>query len=495
MTCSKTKAINITPVILCGGSGSRLWPVSRKALPKQFIKLVSERSMLQDTVLWVSKDEGFEVPVIVSNKAFQFHISDQMREIDIEPSTVILEPHSRNTAAAIALAALELSEKDPDACMLVLPSDHVLGNKQAFLDSVKAAREAALAGLLVTFGMRAYKPETGYGYIRRGEPLDHIEGCFHVAGFIEKPDMETAKRFLCEGGRLWNSGMFMFMARRYLDELRTYNPRLLLTCITALKNSERNGAFVMPNAAIFATAENISIDYAVMEKTEAAAMVAASFRWSDVGSWSSLADLGEGDIDGNVAKGDVLLEDCKGTFVRSYGRLVAAIGLEDHVIIETSDAVLVMPKSRVQDVKKVVDRLRLSKRDEADAHTKVHRPWGTYEGIHLGDKHQVKHIVVSPGGKLSSQYHHHRAEHWIIVSGTAEVTVGDETRIMSENESVFIPIGDVHRLHNPTDKPMHLIEVQYGDYLGEDDIVRLDDVYGRATAQDKDSPHNSMAAE
>ena len=494
MARAKMKAADIQPVILCGGSGSRLWPVSRKALPKQFIRLVSDKTMLQDTALWVSEAEGFRAPMIVSNAAFRFHVADQMREIGIEPSAVILEPHSRNTTAAIALAALELSEENPDACMLVLPSDHVLGDKQAFLDTVRAAHKAALGGLLVTFGMHADRPETGYGYIRRGKPLIHGDNCFLVDHFVEKPDLETAERFLDKGGYHWNSGMFMFTARRYLDELRAHKPAILSTCLKALGKGERDGAFVLPDAEIFATAENISIDYAVMERTEAAAMVAASFGWSDVGSWSSLADLGEEDANGNVTEGDVLLEGCKGTFVRSSGRLVAAVGLEDQVIIETGDAVLVAPKDRVQDVRKVVERLRASKREEADTHAKVYRPWGTYESIHLGDKHRVKHIVVSPGGKLSSQYHHHRAEHWIIVSGSAEVTVGDSTWMMSENESLFIPVGEVHRLHNPGSEPMHLIEVQYGDYLGEDDIVRLDDIYGRLSPQDKEAPRHAMAA-
>ena len=497
MAHSKKNASNIQPVILCGGSGSRLWPVSRKALPKQFIKLVSDRTMFQDTALWVCEAEGYRAPLIVSNEAFRFHVADQMREIGVEPSAVILEPHSRNTAAAIALAALVLSEKDPDACMLVMPSDHVLGGKQAFLDTVRAARKAALDGLLVTFGMHADKPETGYGYIRRGKPLARADGCFHVECFVEKPDMESAKRFLADGNYFWNSGMFMFTARRYLDELRTHNSLLLAACVNALRNKERNGAFVLLDADVFAKAENISIDYAVMEITDAAAMVAASFGWSDVGSWSSLADMGEEDADSNVVEGNVLLEGCKGTFVRSSGRLVAAVGLENQVIIETGDAVLVAPKDRVQDVKKVVERLRASKRKEADTRAKVHRPWGTYEGIHLGDKHQVKHIVVSPGGKLSSQYHHHRAEHWIVVSGSAEVTVDETTWMLSENESAFIPVGEVHRLHNPTDVPMHLIEVQYGDYLGEDDIVRLDDVYGRVPEQapEHKAPHHTVAAE
>ncbi len=482
MAGSNYQDFNIHPVILCGGSGSRLWPVSRKALPKQFIKLVSDRTMLQDTVLWVPREEGFRAPVVVSNQAFQFHIADQMKEIGVEPSAVILEPHSRNTAAAIALAALEVSRKDPDACMLVMPSDHVLGDKQAFLDTVRAARKAAQKGYLVTFAMPADRPETGYGYIRQGSPLDGVEGCFNVDRFVEKPDLETAENFLRAGGHHWNSGMFMFTAGRYLEELKAHHPAILSVCAAALKEGRREGSFVHPEAGTFATADNISIDYAVMEKTERAAMAAASFGWSDVGSWSSLADLGEKDAEGNAVEGDVLLEDCKGTYIKSSGRLVAAVGLEDHVVIETGDAVLVAPKGRVQDVRKVVERLRAEKRREADTHAKVHRPWGTYEGIHLGARHQVKHIVVSPGGKLSSQYHHHRAEHWIIVSGAAEVTVGEETRTMTENESVFIPVGEVHRLHNPGSEPMHLIEVQYGDYLGEDDIVRLDDVYGRVPA-------------
>lgn len=495
MAHTNVKSSSIQPVILCGGSGSRLWPVSRKALPKQFIKLVSDKTMLQDTALWASEAEGYRAPLIVTNKSFRFHVAEQMREIGIEPSAVILEPHSRNTAAAIALAALELIENDPDTCMLVLPSDHVLNDKQAFLKAVSAAHEAALNDRLIVFGMHADRPETGYGYIRQGKPLPHADGCFHVERFVEKPDLETAKQFLADGTYHWNSGMFMFTPRRYLEELQAHNPVIMAACFKAHKNAAREDVFVLPDAKTLATTENISIDYAVMEKTDMAAMVATSFGWSDVGSWSSLAEISTEDADGNVVEGDVLLEGCRGTFVRSSDRLVVAIGLEDQIIIETCDAVLVTPKDRVQDVRNVVERLRASKREEADTHAKVYRPWGTYEGVHLGSKHQVKHIVVNPGGRLSSQYHHHRAEHWIVVSGSAEVTVGDRTWMMAENESAFIPVGEVHRLHNPGREPMHLIEVQYGDYLGEDDIVRLDDVYGRVRWQEVNVSHHTMAAE
>ncbi len=479
MTRTLEKAPDIQPVILCGGSGSRLWPLSRAALPKQFIKLVTERSLLQDTVGWVPASEGYRAPMIVSNQEFRFLVSSQMGEIDVQPSAIVLEPQSRNTAAAIALAALVQAEEDADACLLVLPSDHILADKPAFLDAVHKAHRAASAGALVTFGMPALRPETGYGYIHQGAPYVHAAGCFGVDCFIEKPDAERARIFVREGRYHWNSGIFMFTARRYLEELRRFKPDILEACERAFAEGRREGLCIVPDAGAFAAAENLSVDYAVMEHTDHAVVVVADFEWSDVGSWTALADLGPEDADGNVVDGDALIEDCRGTFVKSSGRLIAAVGLEDHVIVETGDSVLVAPKDRVQEVKKVVERLRDQGRDEATLHAKVHRPWGTYESVHQGARHQVKHIVVNPGGKLSSQYHHHRAEHWTIVAGVAQVTLNGKPFMLGENETVFIPVGMTHRLYNPGDEPLHLIEVQYGDYLGEDDIVRLDDVYGR----------------
>ena len=469
----------IQPVILCGGSGSRLWPVSRDALPKQFIKLTSERSMLQETVLNLSGEEGFNPPILVSNEAFRFMVQGQMRELGIEPASLILEPASRNTAAAIALAALELSTVDPNVCMLVLPSDHVLGDKEKFLDAIHRGYEAAMAGALVTFAMKADRPETGYGYIRQGKPLAGTDECYIVERFVEKPDAKTAQGFLDEGGYHWNSGMFMFKANRFLEELHRHQPEIFITSIEALGKGTNEGGIVRPDPETFAAIESISVDYAVMEPTDRAVMVAADFGWSDVGSWASMADLGEDAGHGNVIDGDVLLHDCEGTYVRGAGRLIAAIGLRDQVIVDTDDALLIAPKDRVQEVKAIVEKLRETNRPEAALHAKVHRPWGTYQGIHQGARHQVKHIVVEPGGKLSLQYHHHRSEHWTVVGGTAEVTIDGEVRILEANDSAYIPVGATHRLYNPGDEPTHLIEVQCGDYLGEDDIVRLDDVYGR----------------
>lgn len=472
----------IQPVILCGGSGSRLWPVSREALPKQFIKLTSEFSMLQETVLNLSGEEGFNSPILVSNEAFRFLVQGQMRELGIEPAALVLEPESRNTAAAIALAALSLNVVSPNVCMLVLPSDHVLGDKEKFLDAIHRGHAAAMEGALVTFGMRADRPETGYGYIRQGRALTCGADCFAVDRFVEKPDLKTAEKFLTEGGYHWNSGMFMFTARRYLEELYRHRPDVHTTSMEALDRGTRDGIVIHPDPETFASVESISVDYAVMEPTDRAAVVVADFGWSDVGSWASMAELGEDAGDGNVIDGDVLLHDCEGTYVRGAGRLIAAIGLRDQVIVDTDDALLIAPKDRVQEVKAIVERLNKTGRPEAALHAKVHRPWGTYQGIHQGARHQVKHIVVEPGEKLSLQYHHHRSEHWTVVAGTAEVTIDGEVRMLEANDSAYIPVGATHRLYNPGDEPMHLIEVQCGGYLGEDDIVRLDDVYGRAPA-------------
>ncbi len=483
MSANRKNKHPIQPVILCGGSGSRLWPVSRQALPKQFIRLTSEFSMLQETVLSLSGNKNFQPPVMVSNEAFQFMIQSQMRELDVEPSALILEPESRNTAAAIALAALKLDAEDPNACLLVLPSDHVLGDKDRFLDAIHRGHLAAEDGALVTFAMKADRPETGYGYIRQGKPLAGTDDCYAVERFVEKPDAKTAQRFLDEGGYHWNSGMFLFRANRFLEELYRHQPEIFTTAMEALDKGTNDGGIIRPDAETFAAIENISIDYAVMEHTKHAVMVAADFGWSDVGSWASIADLTPGDDDGNTIEGDAVLHDCEGTYVRGNGRLIAVVGQRDQIIIDTEDALLIAPKDRAQDVKAIVETLRKTNRPEADSPAVVQRPWGTYEGIHQGARHQVKHIVVKPGEKLSLQYHHHRSEHWTVVSGTAEVTIDGKVRVLEANQTAYIPVGATHRLCNPGDEPMHLIEVQCGGYLGEDDIVRLEDVYGRATAQ------------
>jgi len=491
MTKSARKPIDIQPVILCGGSGTRLWPLSRQNMPKQFLPLVSDMSMLQDTALAVSGMKGFRPPIFVSNEQFRFMISAQMKKIDVEPASIILEPVGRNTAPAIALAAFKASETDPDTCLLVMPSDHVIGNHQKFHNTLKKAYEAANSGLLVTFGMKITQPETGYGYIHAGSSVDALPGCARVERFVEKPDIETAKDFMNEGGYYWNSGMFMFTARNYLQELGCYHHNILSVCNTALGLGEDDGLYVQPKPQTFKQAQDLSIDYAIMEHTRKACVVASDFGWSDVGSWASLAELGKKDKEGNVTSENAILKECKNTIVKSgSGRLVTALGLDNIAIIETSDAVLVAPVDKVQNVKDIVADLKSQDREEAVSPAKVHRPWGTYEGVHHGDLHQVKHIVVGPGERLSAQYHHYRSEHWIIVSGTAEVTVGEETQVLEENQSIYIPVGEVHRLFNPESKPLHLIEVQYGDYLGEDDIVRLDDIYGRVAKNP-----SAMAAE
>lgn len=477
MKDKSTPKDQVHPVILCGGAGTRLWPVSRADLPKQFIELVSNRTMLQDTALLVSDRGRYAPPTYLTGEDFRFLVERQIEDIGQDRAAIIMEPHRRNTAPAITLAALTLAENDPDALMLVMPSDHVLENEARFHACVRQAAIAARCGHLVTFGMKATAPETGYGYIREGEALDGVEYGYTVQSFVEKPDLEHAQAFIEDGSYHWNSGMFLFKASRYLGELGHNHPGILHACKVALERAVVGGGTVRPDADAFAQAKDISIDYAVMEKTRRAAVVRGDFGWSDVGSWTALADLSKSEDREDA----IVLQDCADTYVRSEcGRVIAAIGLVDHVVIDTKDALLIAPKDRAQDVKSIVERLRGRNREEADHHACVRRPWGTYEGIHLGAMHQVKHIVVDPGGKLSAQYHHHRAEHWIIVSGEAEVTVGEETRLMHENESVFIPVEAVHRLANPGNEPLHLIEVQYGDYLGEDDIVRLDDIYGRA---------------
>ncbi|MBL6946888.1 MAG: mannose-1-phosphate guanylyltransferase/mannose-6-phosphate isomerase, partial [Rhodospirillales bacterium] len=468
-----TKRSRIQPVVLCGGSGSRLWPVSRETFPKQFIRLTSERTLYQETLARLADVEDLAPPIIVSNEEFGFLVEDQAAEIGVKPTAIILEPHRRNTAPAIALAAIEAAAVDPATVLLVVPSDHALHGSEEFAAAIRSARHAAECGFLVTFGVEPTSPETGYGYIRCEE--SPIAGGFrHVDRFIEKPERETAERFLAEGDYYWNSGIFAFSADAILGELDSFEPELLHACRVALATGSHDGAVIKPFGPAFAEAPDISIDYAVMERTGAAAVVPARFGWSDVGSWSAVAELGSGDSERNLVQGNAVLTDCQGTFVRGNGRLVAAIGLTDQVVIDTEDALLIAPRGRVQEVKAVVERLKADKVAQATEHKQVHRPWGTYKGIHLGAQHQVKHIVVKPGGKLSYQYHHHRAEHWVVVAGVAEVTVGEETKTLHANETVFIPLGAPHRLHNPGNEPMHLIEVQFGDYLGEDDIVRLE---------------------
>jgi len=467
------------PVVLCGGAGSRLWPMSRQLLPKQFLPLVSERTMLQETVERLRGLPGAEPPTVVSNDAHRFLVAEQLRAVDAPPRAQILEPIGRNTAPAVAVAALALKRADPDAVMLVLPADHLIRDVDTFHLAIEKAAAAARAGFLVTFGIRPDHPATGYGYIEGGEPLEGHDSVFRVARFVEKPNVATARRFLEQGTFAWNSGMFVLGARRYLEELARHAPAMLAACRTAWEKVATDLDFVRLDAQAFAACPADSIDYAVMEKTDAAAVVPVDIGWSDVGSWATLWEVGEKDASGNVLRGDVHVQAAENCYVRAEDRMVSVLGLADAVVVETSDAVLVASKDEAQKVKDIVGRLDAAKRTEHVSHRRVYRPWGYYESIDAGERFQVKRLMVKPGAALSLQMHHHRAEHWVVVSGTAKVTRGDEVTLVAENESTYIPIGTKHRLENPGKVPLHLIEVQSGGYLGEDDIVRFEDVYRR----------------
>jgi mannose-1-phosphate guanylyltransferase/mannose-6-phosphate isomerase len=469
----------ITPVILSGGAGTRLWPLSRESYPKQLLALTSELSLLQGTARRVSDRTLFEAPLLVSNADHRFIVAEQLRHLDIAPRAIVLEPVGRNTAPAAAAAAIMLTETDPDALMLILPSDHAIENSEDFISVVRTAAAAAAGGALVTFGITPTHAETGYGYIRRGDRLSGRAGCYVVDAFAEKPDAETAAAYIADGGYDWNSGMFLFSAQSYLDELDRVEPEMVSGCRDAVSGAERDLDFLRLADAPFRAVPARSIDYAVMEHTERAAVVPADIGWSDVGSWSSLWDVTEKDQAGNALIGDVMAFNVENSYIRSESRLVTALGVSDMIVVATDDSVLVMPKSRAQDVKTIVDALKLAKRDEATKHPRVYRPWGYYQTVHDGDRFQVKRITVSVGASLSKQMHHHRAEHWIVVNGTAEVTRGEDTFLLHENESVYIPPATIHRLANPGKVPINLIEVQSGAYLGEDDIVRFEDDYGR----------------
>ncbi|QNR97814.1 mannose-1-phosphate guanylyltransferase/mannose-6-phosphate isomerase [Stenotrophomonas sp. 169] len=464
----------IVPVILSGGSGTRLWPLSREAYPKQFLPLVGDDTMLQATWKRVASIAG-KAPIVVANHEHRFMAAEQLRECNVTPQALILEPIGRNTAPAIAIAALQALASGDDALLLVLPSDHVVRNEPAFHAAVKQAAVAADAGKLVTFGIVPTAPETGYGYIK-AVAGDGVRG---VERFVEKPDLQTAQHYVASGEYYWNSGMFLFKASRYLQELEALQPTILSACRTALDKAGRDADFIRLDADAFAASPNDSIDYAVMEKTGDAAVVPLDAGWNDVGSWSALWDVSDKDADGNAHHGDVIALDCKNSY--AYGtRLITMVGLQDVVVVETDDAVFVGHKDRVQDVKEIVGQIKRDGRSEAAAHRKVYRPWGAYDSIDNGARFQVKRITVKPGATLSLQMHHHRAEHWIVVSGTAEVTRGDEVILLSENQSTYIPLGVTHRLKNPGKLPLELIEVQSGSYLGEDDIVRFEDKYGRS---------------
>ena len=470
----------IHPVILSGGSGTRLWPMSRTLYPKQLLSLLGRDSLLQQTVRRVADRQGFAAPLLVANEEHRFIIAEQLREIAAVPRVLLLEPVGRNTAPAACIAALALTETEPDPLMLVMPSDHTIGDPAAFADAVERAAAAARAGALVSFGIAPQRAETGYGYIRRSGELDGAEGVFAVAEFVEKPGPEQAQAYVVSGEHSWNSGIFLFPARVYLDELERLRPDMVAACRNALATAQRDSDFVRLGRDAFAACDSDSIDYAVMEHTRRAAVVPVSMGWSDVGSWDALWEMGAKDQRGNSIEGNVVAEDARNCYLRSEAGLVAAIGIEDLVVVATADAVMVAPRNRTQDVKKLVARLVKDRRDEADALPTVHRPWGTFTSLHNGHRVQVKHIMVKPGGKLSLQMHHHRAEHWVVVQGTAKIRRGDQEMMLSEDQSTYIPIGTAHRLENPGKIPLHLIEVQSGSYLGEDDIIRLEDSYGRS---------------
>ncbi len=466
----------LVPVILSGGAGTRLWPLSRELYPKQLLPLVGEHTMLQDTVLRLAGLDAAPA-VVVCNESHRFLVAEQLRVINAPPQAIVLEPAGRNTAPAIALAAhAALAAAGPEALLLVLPADHVIRDAAAFRKAVEVAIEAARAGNLVTFGVVPKSPETSYGYIRRGVAAGKA---WRIERFVEKPLQARAEEFLASGEYYWNSGMFVFAARRYLDELQRLAPDIATACERAIGAAARDLDFTRVDAAAFAECRSESIDYAVMEKTSAAVVVPLDAGWSDVGSWSSLHDACPQDTDGNVRKGDVLTEDTRGCYLYAESRLVAAVGLRDHVVVETKDAVLVAPRERVQDVKALVAQIKQRGRSEHLLHREVFRPWGSYDSLDSGERFQVKRLVVRPGGVLSLQLHHHRAEHWVVVSGTARITRGEEVFLLEENQSTYIPIGVRHRIENPGKIPLHIIEVQSGGYLGEDDIVRFEDQYGR----------------
>jgi mannose-1-phosphate guanylyltransferase/mannose-6-phosphate isomerase len=466
----------LIPVILSGGAGTRLWPLSREMYPKQLLALTSKQTMLQDTAVRLSGIAGAAAPIVVCNEAHRFTVAEQLRALNLQPPAILLEPVGRNTAPAVALAALKALEISSSATLVVAPADHVMRDTRGFQQAAALAESLAAEGKLVTFGIVAHAPETGYGYIRREEGMGPA---FAVAQFIEKPPLDLAQQFVASGDYYWNSGMFVFKAERYLAELAAFAPDILQAATAAFKAARTDLDFVRIDKAEFAKCRSESIDYAVMEKTKHALVLPLDVGWSDVGSWSSLFDALPADEEGNVLQGDVMVHDTHDCYVHSTSRLVAAVGMDDHIIVETKDAVLVAPKDRVQDVKNLVGMLKKSGRSESALHREVFRPWGSYDSIDNGERFQVKRLSVKPGGVLSLQMHHHRAEHWIVVQGTARITCNEKTFLLSENESTYIPIGATHRIENPGKVSLHIVEVQSGSYLGEDDIVRFEDNYGR----------------
>jgi mannose-1-phosphate guanylyltransferase/mannose-6-phosphate isomerase len=477
----------ITPVILAGGSGTRLWPLSRQLYPKQFMGLVGKQTLLQTTLLRLNDLEGVQAPIILCNEEHRFIVAEQLREIDITPAAIVLEPVGRNTAPALAIAARLAEKQHQDSILLALPADHHIEEPARFIQTALTGARYARQGHLVTFGVVPGAPETGYGYIRKGNVLENGDiaddhgppGVWAIDQFVEKPDLKTAREYVSSGGYCWNSGMFMFQSDTYLRELQTHAPEIVAACDGALAAGKADLDFFRLDEEIFRTCPSDSIDYAVMEKTHAGVMVSLAGHWNDLGSWEALWQAGTKDAHQNVVHGDVCLQDVSESFVHATGRLVTAVGLRGHVIVETKDAVFVAPRDHVQQVKALVDQLKKQGRIETMMHTKVYRPWGSYEDVDISERFLVKRITLKPGAKISLQKHLHRAEHWVVVKGTALVTKGDEQFILKEDQSTYIPLGTVHRLENPGKITLELVEVQSGSYLAEDDVHRLDDMYGR----------------
>ena len=471
----------IVPVLMAGGSGTRLWPLSRQLFPKQFLRLVSDYTMLQDTARRARELPDVAPPLVICNEEHRFIVAEQLRDAGIPDASIVLEPEGRNTAPAAATAALFVTEKyGREALVYLMSADHAIADVPAFVAASSAAAKAATSGRLTTFGIKPSRPETGYGYIKAGNELS--DGAHQIAEFVEKPDRERAQQYLDSGDYYWNAGMFLFPAGLFLQELEQHEPEMVQHCTQALIKASRDLDFVRLDAEHFTQCRDDSIDYAVMEKTDKGALVPMDAGWDDVGTWTFMGNLPATDARGNRTRGDVMLEDSDNSLVHSEGRLVTAVGVKDQVIVSTKDAVLVTTRDRAQDVKSLVNRLREQGRSEADVHPRVARPWGSYETIAAGARFQVKRIIVKPGQKLSLQMHHHRAEHWVVVSGTARVTCDGKEFLLSEDQSTYIPLGKTHRLENPGKVPLELIEVQSGSYLGEDDIVRFEDVYGRSPA-------------
>jgi len=469
----------IQPVILSGGSGTRLWPVSRESYPKQLWPLLSDKTMVQETALRAS-GPGFAPPIAVCNQEHRFLIAEQLREAGVEGARILLEPEGRNSAPAVAAAALLAAEDDPATILWIMPADHAITDLKRLHAHLSAAKSAAEAGRIVLFGMRPTSPETGYGYIETGGPLPLAEGVHDVARFLEKPDAATAAGFVASGRHLWNSGMFVFSARTLIEEMAAHAPEVLEAVRRAVAGRTADLDFSRLEPGAFRDSPSISLDYAVIERSTRVAVIPADIGWSDVGSWNALWDAAAKDAAGNVAFGDTVLEGARNCYVRSTdGRLTAVVGLDDAVVVATDDVVLAMHRDHAQDVKRVVERLRAENRAQAVIHNRVYRPWGFYEILTRGERFQVKRLVVKPGQRLSLQKHFHRAEHWVVVTGSALVTRGEEELLLQENESIYIPLGTVHRLENPGKIPLALIEVGSGPYLGEDDIVRIEDRYGR----------------